>query len=122
MEHVGWGTGTLIGGILTACILAVIAIYRAKPQKDIDVVSKTKIEQEVKRLQSEHDRRRTIRLLRLEKYLDQDVQYHRDNRDYQATLVTLLKECIANNMLPGDTILGDPPEPPDLPEMPDDAE
>lgn len=119
---VGWGTGTLIGGILTACILAVIAIYRAKPQKDIDVVSKGKIEEEVKRLQTEHDRRRTIRLLRLEKYLDQDVQYHRENRDYQQTLVILIKECITNGMLPDGTALGDPPEPPDLPEMPDDAE
>jgi hypothetical protein len=112
------GTLSLIGGIISAVALAIIAIYRAKPQKDIDVVSKAKIEAEVKRLQAAHDRRRTIRLLRLEKYLDADVQYHRDSRDYQAKLVELLERCIANKLLPEGTIIGEPPEPPDLPEMP----
>lgn len=119
---IGWGTGSLIGGIIAAVILAVVAIYRAKPQKDIDVVSKGKIEEEVKRLQTEHDRRRTIRLLRLEAYLDRDVEYHRKNTAYQRTLVDLLKNCLANGLLPEGVNLGDPPEPPSLPEMPDDAE
>lgn len=132
---IGWGTGSLIGGIIAACTLALIAIYRAKPQKDIDVVSKGKIEQEVKRLQSEHDRKRTIRLLRLEDYLLGDVQYHHKSKMYQLKLVerqdkleALLERCIANGLLPdGERLeslesLGPPPEPPILPEMPDDAE
>jgi hypothetical protein len=119
---ISWGSGTLIGGIITAVVLAVIAIYRAKPQKDIDVVSKQKIEVEVKRLQEQHDRRRTIRLLRLERYLDEDVEYHRKNTVYQRDLRDLIEQCIVNGLLPEGRHLGDPPEPPELPEMPDDAE
>lgn len=119
----GWGTGTLIGGIITAVILAVIAIYRAKPQKDIDVVTKGKIEEEVKRLQTEHDRRRTIRLLRLERYLDLDVQYHRASADYQRKMRDLIDECVNSGTLDdGHHHLGDPPEPPEFPEMPDDMD
>jgi hypothetical protein len=114
---ISWGTGGLIGGIITAVILAVVAIYRAKPQKDIDVVSKTKIEEEVKRLQTAHDRRRTIRLLRLEHYVDADIQYHRENRVYQEKLVGLVERCISAGLLPDGTTLGLPPEPPELPDI-----
>lgn len=130
-----WNSGLLVGGIITAIVLGVIAIYRAKPQKDIDVVSKSKIEGEVKRLQSEHDRRRTIRLLRLEEYLLGDVQYHTQSSIYQMKLVErqvklekILERCIANGLLPdGEHLesveqLGPPPIPPVLPEMPDEAE
>lgn len=112
-----WGTGVLIGGIISAVILAAIAIYRAKPQKDIDLVSKAKIEEEVKRLQVAHDRRRTIRLLRLERYVDADIHYHRASRQYQERLVELVERCIASGLLPEGTVLGEPPEPPELPEI-----
>jgi len=130
-----WGTGTLVGGILSALVLAVIAVYRARPQRDIDVVSKAKIEAEVDRLQAEHDRKRTVRLLRLEEYLLADVQYHRASKIYQIKLVDrqakleqILERCIASGLIPdGEHLadieaLGPPPDPPGLPQMPDDAE
>lgn len=112
-----WQNIGLIATALAAIGMAAVALYRMRPQKELDSASKSKIEEEVKRLQTAHDRRRTIRLLRLERYIDQDITYHRQSAAYQRTLVELVERCIAAGLLPEGTHLGDPPDPPELPEM-----
>lgn len=114
-----WGNVSLIGGIVTAILAALIALYRARPQRDLDDAQRKKIDEEVKRLQAAHDRRRTLRMLRLEKYLDADVEYHRKMRVFHSDMKDLVTAACKAGYLPLDHELPEPPEPPELPEMPD---
>lgn len=103
-----WENYALIGGIVLALSTAAVALYRARPQKALDRSTKEKIDEEVKKLQSEHDRRRTKRLLRLEQYVDRDIHYHRE-------VAELLEYAKDNGFLPPDAVIPTPPElpPPD---------
>ena len=102
-----WTNLGLIAAVVTALVGAAVAVYRSGPQKDLDTSTKKKIEIEIKREADALDRRRTIRLLRLEKYVDQDIQYHRQVKN-------LLEHAKAAGFLPSDTVI---PEPPDLPQV-----
>ena len=109
---VNWENIALIGGMMVAVATALIALYRARPQRALDKATKEKIDEEVKRLQADHDRRRTKRLLRLESYIDKDVAYHRD----VAALFLQLKQ---DGLLPANSKI---PIAPVLPQVDDDEE
>lgn len=137
----GWANASLIAGIIGALVIAAVALYRARPQRDLDAATTRKIEVEITRETASLDRRRTLRVLRLERYVDDDIEYHRHNNAYQHELLdyqqelteyqhelnTILERAIRNKQLPWDTILPippdaprlQPPEPPKLPQMPD---
>lgn len=116
-----WANIALIGGMVVALITAGLALYRARSQKDLDTGTKRKIDQEVTRLQTEHDTRRTVRVLRLERYVDADIAFHRRQNIYLAVLVDLLDEAVRGGFLPSRE-LPPPPEPPQLPDMPEDSD
>lgn len=103
-----WGNASLIAGIVASLVIAAVALYRARPQKDLDENTAKKIELEIREKTAELDRRRTLRLLRLEKYVDEDIQFHREMRD-------LIAELRDAGLIPKDRAL---PVPPVLPEMP----
>ncbi|WP_374159067.1 hypothetical protein ACEWX3_07545 [Mycobacterium sp. G7A2] len=98
-----WENVALICGIVVALMTAIVALYRARPQRALDQATKEKIDEEVKRLQSAHDHRRTIRLLRLERYIDRDIQYHRE-------IAELLEVAQEEGLLPQHVRIPSPPE------------
>lgn len=116
----------LLLGIIGSLILAGVALYRARPQRELDAVTKQKVEQEVKSAAEEHDRDKTVRIIRLENYVTKDVTYHRKTEQYQADqtryqmkLVELLEKCIDAEMMTGGSMPAAPGEPPVPPELPD---
>lgn len=140
----GWGNASLIGGIIGALVVAGVALYRARPQRNLDAATTRKIEVEIARETATLDSRRALRVLRLEKYVDDDIEYHRRNNayqhgliDYQNELTTyqhrlnnILERAIRDGRLPWDRVLPvppkppllEPPEPPQLPRLPDDPD
>jgi hypothetical protein len=137
-----WTNIGLVVGMVVAVITAGIALYRASAQRGLDQGTKRKIDEEVKRLQLEHDQRRTVRVLRLERYVDENVDYQRRQRQYQDEhaeyqrrqesylnqLTALLEEAIDAGCVPRDRLPTPPkppttpaPEPPPLPPMPEAA-
>ena len=92
----------------SALAVAGVALYRARPQKDLDANTAKKIELEIREKTEALDRRRTLRLLRLERYVDEDIQFHRDMRD-------LIAELQDAGLIPANHKL---PVPPELPAMP----
>jgi hypothetical protein len=113
-----WQNFVLVGGLAVAILTALIALYRASAQKGLDQGTKQKIDEEVRRLQTDHDRRRTVRVLRLERYVDHDITYHRLQKIYLNKLTDLLEQAIREGFLP-EVDLPRPPDPPELPEMPE---
>lgn len=116
----------LLLGIVGSLMLAGVALYRARPQRELDAVTKHKVEQEVKSAAEEHDREKTVRIIRLERYVTKDVTYHRQSERYQAEqtryqmkLVELLEKCIDAEMITGclPVAPGEPPVPPELPDV-----
>ncbi len=114
----------LIVGILGSLALAAVALYRARPQRDLDAVSKDKVENDIKVALEKYDRDKTVRIMRLENYITRDVIYHRQNERYQekqnayqAQLLSLLERFIdiQNGDVPQPP--GEPPEPPELPDL-----
>lgn len=140
----GWGNASLIGGIIGALAVAGVALYRARPQRDLDSATTRKIEVEIARETATLDSRRALRVLRLEKYVDEDIEYHRRNNAYQHELIdyqhaltvyqyklnSVLENAIRVGQLPWDTVLPTPPdsprlsvpEPPQLPRLPEDPD
>lgn len=116
-----WSNIALIGGIVVAIVTAGIALYRASAQRGLDTGTRKKIDEEVKRLQTEHDERRTRRVLRLERYVDENVDYQRRQKQYLNKLTTLLEEAIDAGYVPRHR-LPVAPEPPPLPPMPDSGD
>jgi hypothetical protein len=117
---VNWTNLGLITAAIAALAGAAVAIYRSRPQRDLDTNTARKIELEIKRESAAYDRRRTIRLLRLEKYVDQDIVYHREDRTYHLQLRELLEIAKKEGFLPRDTVIPEPPVPPELPRVDDD--
>lgn len=116
----------LLLGILGSLMLAGVALYRARPQRELDAVTKHKVEQEVKTAAEEHDREKTVRIIRLERYVTKDVTYHRQSERYQAEqtryqmkLVELLEKCIDAELMHSGCLPVPPGEPPVPPELPD---
>ena len=107
----------LILGIVGSLSLAGVALYRARPQRELDSVTAEKVEQEVKAASEQYDREKTIRILRLERYVTKDVMYHRKNTIYQGQLAQLLEHAIVSGLLPEGTVMPEPPEPPELPDV-----
>lgn len=112
------GDYVLIGGMVASLALAVVAVYRARPQKDLDEASKKKIEEEVTTQQTAHSREQMRHIIRLENYISADIIYHRQSSDYQYQLAKLVKRAQEGGYLPGDYVIPTPPDPPELPELP----
>lgn len=113
-----WTNVGLIVAALVSLATAGVALWRASAQRGVD-------EATIERMQDEHDARRTARLYLLELYLDRDVDYHRDNREYIAGLKAVIRAAQAAGFIPEDPdhlpphlrmfILSEPPKAPDLP-------
>lgn len=127
-----WSNIGLIGGMVVAVLTAGIALYRASAQRGLDSTTAKKIDEEVKRLQTEHDARRTTRMLRLERYVDDNVDYQRRQSVYVNAIKTrvdeltvLVEEAIVAGFLPAHKMPGKlppSPKPPPLPPMPDNGD
>lgn len=120
-----WANIALIGGMVVAMLTAGVALYRASAQRGLDSTTTKKIDEEVKRLQTEHDQRRTKRVLRLEKYVDDNVDYQRRQGAYVNAirtrvdeLMVLVEEAISAGFLPEHKLPGPLPKSPDLPPLP----
>lgn len=117
----------LILGIVGSLLLAGVALYRARPQKQLDAVMRQKAEQEVKTAAETYDREKSIRIMRLENYATSDVRYHRlveryDQKRtlYEEKLLALLERCIDEKLIRNGDLPeppGEPPTPPDLPDL-----
>lgn len=117
----------LLAAALAALVGAGVAIYRSRPQKDLDKKTAKKIEQEIDNLEiktkrevADYDRSRTIRLIRLEKYIGEDIQYHHEDRIYHLEMRDLLETARTAGFLPADVVIAEPPVPPELPKVDDD--
>jgi hypothetical protein len=118
---VNWTNVGLIAAALAALVGAGVAIYRSRPQKDLDAKTAKKIEVETKREVWDLDRDRTIRLIRLERYIGEDIEYHHKDRLYHLQMRDLLEIAKTEGFLPVDTVIPEPPVPPELPKFDDDV-
>jgi hypothetical protein len=118
---VNWTNLGLIAAVITALIGAAVAIYRARPQKDLDTKTAQQIEIAAKREAWAFDRDRTIRLLRTEKYILEDIEYHHADLIYHLKLRDLLEVARTAGFLPADVVIPVPPVPPALPKFDDDV-
>ena len=115
-----WTNLGLIAAVVTALVGAAVAVYRSGPQKELDKKTLEKIEVETKREVWAFDRNRTIRLMRCEKYIAEDIEYHHKDRLYHLQLRDLLEIARGEGFLPADTVIPEPPVPPELPQFDDD--
>ena len=109
-----------LAGIVTALFVAAVALYRARPQKELDVATSRKIDAEIRRETAEYDRRRTRRLLRLEAYVDENIIYQREDATYHREVTDLFTELRTAGLLPAERKIPNPPTPPKPPPIPED--
>lgn len=107
----------LVLGILGSLVVAAVALYRARPQRELDAATRQKMDKEAEIAVERHERIKTNQILRLETYVNRDIVYHRKNAEYQAKLLQLIQRCVVDQLI-SDVELPEPPIPPDLPDIP----
>ena len=107
-------------GLAASLAVALVALWRAGSQRGLDNA-------QIKVALAKHDEDKTRRIMRLENYATDDARYHREieryqykQENYQAKLIALLEHYIDQDLLHEQLPLppGDPPVPPELPEVP----